>query len=84
MEDRFMKSKWYDFFIWHQHRQKGQDIIEYTVILAIFAAVGWGLLDIFNYPSVSAMTRGIFHAARSVTIEKANLDSKVLYPDEQG
>lgn len=62
----------YDYYVRPVLGEKGQDMVEYALLLAIIVAIGW---LIYNQSQLEANLKGIFNNATSLT-SKAVEESK--------
>ena len=64
-----LASQVYDYYVRPYLGEKGQDLVEYALLLAMIVAIGWG---IWNQMSLETNLRTIFENASSVTAKAAS------------
>lgn len=61
------------YFLMKLKCQKGQDVVEYALILGIFIIAGWAIEDIFGFSGMKDLLILIFDTAKDITKERAGL-----------
>lgn len=64
-----LASQVYDYYVRPYLGEKGQDLVEYALLLAMIVAIGW---VIWNQMSLETNLRTIFENASSVTAKAAS------------
>lgn len=69
-----MIRQMYDYYVKPYLGEKGQDLVEYALLLAIVVGIGW---LIYNQAGLKDSIKEIFDSASSVTTEANNAITEV-------
>lgn len=70
-----LASQMYDYYVRPYLGEKGQDLVEYALLLAIVVAIGW---LIYNQIGLKDSIQKIFENASQVTSNAASVSNKGL------
>lgn len=68
-----LASQMYDYYVKPYFGEKGQDLVEYALLLAIIVAIGW---LIYNQIGLKESIKTIFENASQVTSSAADVSNK--------
>lgn len=68
-----LASQMYDYYVRPYLGEKGQDLVEYALLLAIVVAIGW---VIWNQIGLKASIQTIFENASKVTSNAASISNQ--------
>lgn len=68
-----LASQMYDYYVRPYLGEKGQDLVEYALLLAIIVAIGW---LIYNQIGLKDSIQKIFENASQVTSSAADVSTK--------